>query len=297
MSDVNAMSEATKKSGEKLRSYLKAFRPIIYIQNFDFQAVDEMIGSYGKKAMGERICKIEEYTEAGGHINFDTKSARNSHERSKTLQDFLMQYDNGIFNSDKNNYLLVLKDVHALLPQSRVCSLLQAIAARTMKAADGNDPSNKYRVQVVIVDSQLKIPPELEKLTTIIEMRPPTVGQIEKIIDDFIANRKNAKSQTIEIEQSFKVELKEALTGLSEFEIKQLLSLAVEDNKLDKNDLPLIHEEKRQLIQKSGLLELVDVGSLVGVGGLKKLQEFISVSARFKVKPSQNISSKTLSTS
>jgi ATP-dependent 26S proteasome regulatory subunit len=186
-----------------------------------------------------------------------------------------MKYDDGIFNSDKNNYLLVLKEVHALLPQSRVCSLLQAIAARTMKAADGNDSSNKYRVQVVIVDSQLKIPPELEKLTTIIEMRPPTVEQIEKIIDSFIANRKNAKHQNISIEPSFKVELKEALTGLSEFEIKQLLSLAVEDNKLDKNDLPLIHEEKRQLIQKSGLLELVDVESLVGVGGLKKLREFI----------------------
>ncbi len=275
MSDVNTMSEATKESGEKLLRYLKAFRPIIYIQNYDFQAVDEMIGSYGKIAMKERLCRIEEYSEAGGHINFNSKSARNLHERSKTLQDFLMKYDDGIFNSDKNNYLLVLKEVHSLLPQSRVCSLLQAIAARTMKAADGNDPSNKYQVQVVIVDSQLKIPPELEKLTTIIEMRPPTVEQIEKIIDNFIANRKNARHQDISIEPSFKVELKEALAGLSEFEIKQLLSLAVEDNTLDQNDLPLIHEEKRQLIQKSGLLELVDVGSLVDVGGLKALREFI----------------------
>ena len=254
--------------GEKLRRYLKARRPIIYIHNFDFQTVDGMIATIGKKAMGERVCRIEEFSEAGGRINFETKSPLNTREQP-SLEEFLSRFNTDQLKKDKNNYLVVLKEVHGRLSEPRVCSLLQTLARRTKMAAEDMTHENKYRVQIVIVDSQLRIPPELEKLTTVIEIHPPDEQRIGEIIDEVV------KTNGVQLADDFKPELVLAFAGLSEFEIRQILALAIDDNVLDADDLPLIHEEKRQMIQKSGLLELVDP-KVEGVGGLDNLRKFIA---------------------
>ena len=260
-------STANATPGEKLRSYLKARRPIIYIHNFDFQTVDEIIATFGKRAMGERVCNIEEFSEAGGRIDFETKSSKNT-KALQSLEEFLARFNTCQLNSDKKNYLLVLKEVHGRLSEPRVCSLLQTIARRTKMAFEDETHTNRYRVQVVIVDSQLKIPPELEKLITVIEIKPPDEKRIGEIIDEVV------KTNGVKIEPDFRPELVLAFAGLSEFEIRQILALAIDDNVLDENDLPLIHDEKRQMIQKSGLLELVDP-KVDGVGGLENLRKFI----------------------
>ena len=280
MSGLNSNAISQMTPGEKLRRYLKAYRPIIYIQHFDFQMVDDLIRDYGRKALGQNITEIKEFNEAGGEVRFDEKSivTPKGERRKKTLEEFLDEFANKNavqISKARENYLLVLKEIHGQISDQNVCSLLQTIAARNRNAIEGNSEDDKYRVQVVIVDSLLRIPPELEKLTTIIEIKPPTDERIEEIIKNFIDNVKKKTKQTIDLEDNFCTELVDALKGLSEFEIKQLLTLATDDNKLDEADLPLIHEEKRQLIQKSGLLELVD-SDVAGVGGLEKLREFIN---------------------
>lgn len=259
---------------EKLYMYLKANRPIIYIHHFDFQTVDNMIGTKGRKALGgEKVCRIEEFSNAGGWIDFKTKSSKKSLS-GQTLEGFLERYNTSQYDEDRNNYLVVLKEVHAQLDNPRVISLLQTIARRSKIASESDEkdsqgfPLHKYRVQVVMVSSQMTIPPELEKLVTVIEVRPPDDERIGKIVDEVVCRGK------IVMSDNFRPELVLAFKGLSEFEIRQILELAIVPKKLDERALALIHDEKRQMIQKSGLLELVeaDVGD---VGGLKNLCAFI----------------------
>jgi len=262
----------SKNPADRLFSYLNARRPIIYIHHFDFQVVDRMIESAGRNGMGgSRACVIEEYSEAGGRVNFTTKSPINP-SSPLSLEQFLSRFNTTQLNSDRHNYLLVLKDVHGRIQDSRICALLQTIARRTSEAASGRKSSdgkdNRYRVQVVVVDSQFLVPPEIEKLTTVIEIRPPDSGRIDEIIDEIVTVSKVA------FKQDFKPDLRVALMGLSEYEIRQILSLAVENNQLNRDALNLIYEEKRQLIKKSGLLELMDA-RVEKVGGLEKLQSFI----------------------
>jgi len=254
--------------GEKLRRYLKARRPIVYIHNFDFQTVDGLIATFGKKAMGERVCVIEEFSEAGGRIDFLSKSPRNPREQP-SLEAFLQRFNSSQLNADRHNYLIVLKEVHDRLSEPRVISLLQTLARRTKMAAEDPTGENRYRVQVVVVDSQMRIPPELEKLVTVIEIRPPDEQRIGEIVDEVV------QSKGVTMSPDFRPELVLAFAGLSEFEIRQILALAVEDNVLDADDLPLIHDEKRQLIRKSGLLELVET-KVSGVGGLDSLRAFVN---------------------
>lgn len=253
--------------GENLRRYLKAKRPLIYIHNFDFQTVDEIIHKYGRKALGEKVCIIEEYSEAGGRVDFETKSPRNP-TSPITLEEFLSRFNTSQLNADKRNYLVVLKEVHSRLEDPRVCALLQTIARRTKVASEDKTHENKYRVQVLIVDSQLKIPASLEKLITVIEVSPPDEKRIGEIVDEVVEVNK------VELADNFRPELILSLCGLSEFEIRQILALAIDDNVLDAGDLSLIHDEKRQMIQKSGLLELVNPKT-EGIGGLEALMEFI----------------------
>lgn len=260
---------------EKLFMYLKANRPIIYIHHFDFQTVDNMIGTKGPEALGgEKVCRIEEFSNAGGWIDFKTKSSKKSMS-GQTLEGFLERYNTSQYDEDRNNYLVVLKEVHAQLDNPRVVSLLQTIARRSKIASESDERDSqghrlhKYHVQVVMVSSQMTIPPELEKLITVIDIRPPDDERIGKIIDEVVCRHR------IDISDNFRPELVLAFKGLSEFEIRQILGLAVlGTNELDEHALVLIHDEKRQMIQKSGLLELVeaDVGD---VGGLKNLRAFI----------------------
>lgn len=258
---------------EQLERYLGALRPIVYVHHFDFQTVDEMIDRTARKVLGRKVCVIEEYSEAGGRIDFETKSPKRP-GAPMPLEEFLSRFNTSQLNDDRNNYLLVLKEVHERLSEPRVVSLLQTLARRTKMAedhpVDAQGKPNRYRVQVLIVDTQLMIPPSLEKLTTLIEIHPPDDERIREIIKDVIKSKKGLQIAP----GNFMSELVEKFKGLSEFEIRQILALAAEDNVLDEEDLPLIHDEKRQLIRKSGLLELVDTGN-VKPGGLRHLRQFV----------------------
>jgi len=254
----------TQTPQEKLQMYLDARRPIIYIRNFDFQSVDKLIDEVcGKDYV------IDEYSEAGGRIDFRTKSPKGKSRMS--LGEYLGVFNSTQFNNDDHRYLVVLKEVHNLLDDPQVYSTLQTIAQRVKMSDEDPTHQNKYDVTVVIVDSKLVIPYELEKLVTMIDVKLPDKAEIEAII------KKMAEINRAPIEDGFMPELTTALGGLSEFEIKQIINLAiVNDGRLAKDDIPLIHQEKRQAIQKSGLIEMVEVGD-VKTAGLKRLLEYIKL--------------------
>ena len=243
--------------------YLDARRPIIYIRNFDFQSVDRLI---------EEVCKgyvIDEYSEADGRLDFKTKSPKS--KQKIDLAEYLSVFNSAQFNKDKNKYIVVLKEVHDSLADKRVYSILQTIAQRVKMSDEDPTHENLYDVTVVIVDSKLAIPQELEKFVTMIDVRLPNDEEIEAIITEM------AKTNYASIEDGFMPELVMALKGLSEFEIKQIINLAIaNDGRLNKDDITLIHQEKRQAIQKSGLLEMIEVGN-EQVGGLKTLQSYLTM--------------------
>ncbi|MCQ2351920.1 MAG: AAA family ATPase [Victivallaceae bacterium] len=244
--------------------YLNARRPIIYIRNFDFQAVDSLIA----EVCGEDYV-IDEYSEAGGRIDFKTKSPKTKNPIS--LAEYLSIFNSSSFNNDKHQYLVVLKEVHAQLDDPKVYSILQTIAQRVKMSDEDVTHQNKYDVTVVIADSKMVIPQELEKLITLVDMKLPDDDDIRRIVEEM------AKTNKAYIEDGFMPDLIMALKGLSEFEIRQIVNLAIaDDGCLDQNDLELINNEKRQAIQKSGLIEMIEVGN-VQTAGLKKLLNYIKL--------------------
>lgn len=248
---------------ERLSSYLDALRPIIYIHNFDFNAVDELILSFSSST------PVQEYNNACGQVNFRTKIpvsvVSDAFQSGNSSEGRLSAFLEESITDCPLKKIIVLKDVHGELADSAIIAQLKTIAQRTMYTED-------YWVPVLIVSSRLVIPSELEKLITVFEMPYPDRKEIKLILTDY------ASFYQFEISDEAKSELSLAFKGLSEFEITQILNLAYQrSGNISVDDMELILREKEQSIKKSGMLEAVHVTSDASdIGGLENLVGYLT---------------------
>ena len=91
-------------SKEMLEMYLYARRPLIYINNFDFLAVDKIIA----EANNENA-EIVEFSNADGRMDFKNKTSIGNGE---DLSIFLETFVSEDFSTSEKPYLLVLKEIH-----------------------------------------------------------------------------------------------------------------------------------------------------------------------------------------
>jgi len=125
-----------------------------------------------------------------------------------------------------------------LIKSDKVIALLKELARKIRKEDDGIDAT------IIIISSKLPIPQELEKLTTVLELELPDEAEISCMIDRFAEDNEISSGPA-----EFRAELATALKGLSESEIKDLLSLAVsQDGELTRKALQLIFDQKQQMI-------------------------------------------------
>lgn len=243
----------------KLAAYVAALRPIIYINHFDFHAVDTLIAS-----VAEKETKIYEYNEAGHYVDFQHKIPAGMLPGSEDLDSFLAAFD----DNEPKNAFLVLKDVHRRFrPENAdgvIIARLKSIAERTMF-------HKGVYVTVFLVCSELVIPTELEKIVTVFDIPLPGVREIESIIREY------TDGFQIPISPADVNELCTSFKGLSAFEIRQILNLAYQRSGLiAAKDKELILEEKKQIIKKTGILEILSFDStLDDVGGLDNLKKYL----------------------
>lgn len=238
---------------DKLASYIDALYPIIYINHFDFNIVDNII-----KLVKENSIIIE-YNNALGVVNFENKSPMLGEEFS--LENFLKSTREYGYDG---HTILLLKDVHKELENIKTISLLKRIA-------EDNLYREGYNCTVIIASSKLTIPQELENYITILDIDLPGSKEIKNIINKF------KEDLDIEIDNNTLDEIALSFKGLNEFQIRQILNLAYQDGGyIDSSDRKLILQEKQQFIKKSGLLELIDFKeSIKDIGGLENLKEWL----------------------
>ena len=124
---------------EALETLLLARHPLIYINHYDFQTVDSIIASAGKKAWGDAWSpakNIIEYSPALGQVHFISKNAvhwdiksgaTESSNHVSTLDSLLENFNNDVQRTEP--VVLLLKEIHELVNSPKIYSLLQMIAA------------------------------------------------------------------------------------------------------------------------------------------------------------------------
>ena len=230
--------------------------PIIYINDYDFVRIDEII----VEIVGNS--KVFEWNPATGTTNFKTKESQGLGEND-TLEQFLR--DKYTVDVNLKEKFLVLKDIQDFIEEPAIKSLLQLIAQRKLYDRD-------YNTTVIIVSSVLKVPQELEKYVSYLEIPFPEEDEINQLIDEHVE---------VNCYDNFKDEdrkkLMPSLKGMTSFEIDRMLDMAMSSNgSLSAEDTEMILQQKKAMVKKSGLLELIDTPEKMdGIGGMKALKEYL----------------------
>lgn len=163
--------------------------------------------------------------------------------------------------------LIILQDIHRLYEDQILLMHFQEIMEKITKG--------EFAINTVGVSQNGQIPEELERYAQIEIIGLPSKEEIFKLVKIHFAN------YGVSVGRSMLRKLSETLLGLIEDEIPPLLNkILVTCHKnnilIDSNILGIAQEQKKQIIQKSGILKFVT--SKVGideVGGLYNLKTWL----------------------
>lgn len=241
--------------------------PIICIQDYDFARIDELI----KEVVGTK--NVYEWNPATGKTDFKTKESK----MDVPLEGFLDFYVKEELVKPIDKYL-VLKDVQDYVNEqagsagyldpvkTKIKTQLQLIAQRRLY-------DRSFSTTVIIVSTYIRLPQELDKYASYLEITFPSDEEIKELIDWHV--------EVNEYKESFKEgdteKLMPSLKGLTCFEIDRMLDMAMSSNgTLTAEDQSMILQHKKQMVRKSGLLELVDTpASLDSIGGMDALKSYL----------------------
>lgn len=250
--------------------------PIICIQDYDFARVDEIL----KAVVGTK--NVYEWNPATGTTDFCTKEAKNRMKgNEEPLEVFLLNNYEAEPLNPQDKYL-VLKDVQDYInvsagdsgyldpAKTKIKSLLQLIAQRRLY-------DRSFSTTVIIVSPCIRLPLELEKYASYLEIPFPEEDEIKDLIQWHV---KVNEFENYNEEDT--VKLMPSLKGLTAFEIDRMLDMAMSSNgTLTADDQKMILQHKKQMVKKSGLLELIDTPeSLSSIGGMNALKKYLEQKER-----------------
>ena len=249
----------------RLREYIDAQVPIIYIDSFDDNKIDELI----LQVTGSR--RVWEWNEMDGCVdrkkveNGKYTSIHSSLDTEKTLQEWIRY---GVREEEFDRKILIIKDIHTYLEDPKLVALLKNACLRIEAGA--------LETTFIFISPIVRVPKELEKYMVLLREDFLNEEEIRKVISDFMS-----ENDLGSLYEGLLDEIVVAFKGLSELEIETILALDVSSRgKVDRETIQLIVEQKQQMIRKAGILEMIPVSEgLEDIGGLDNLKEWLEKKA------------------
>lgn len=247
---------------ERFRQYWDSGFPILYIKSYEENKIDEMV----RQVSGNR--ELVEWNEARGFVDFLHKKPLV--KRGSSLEETLDYLD---MNKEIDRKIFVIKDAASYMSNPVIIAKLKQLALDIVQELDGT---------IIIVAPLLQIPHEIEKFVTIFSPDDLNTEEIKSVVTQFLTEQGLSK-----ITDNLMEEMANAFKGLCQYEINNILALAIANHgELSKRDLQYIFEQKQQMIMKSGILEMVPVSeSIDSIGGLENLKAWL----KKKTKVLQNL--------
>lgn len=265
--------------------------PVLYIQTHHYNYVDsalEELLPVAEDDRNESTCarrlivgldadSIYEFHMSKGHVDFFTKQFvdGDGFELLDVLGHLLSPPDDKNASSIKESKIFLLKNIarsrgdamDGQLNTSDVQLRLQIFAEKYERG------EFDYRTTIIFVSpipvSQLPI--ELIDLVTVVEVPAPTLSDIKMCVERIsVSEQYKIKQETLV------TDLCRTLQGLSLYDIQQILRsvLVRTGGKLTANTKVLALEEKKRIVKKSGIVEVIDSDvSFEDVGGLEVLRD------------------------
>ena len=242
----------------EIDTLIRARYPLLYLVTFEEQRVEAMLSELAR-AHGKDLV---DWTATRGLRTFTGQHRGPPVEDSDNPAIALLQ----IQKLPKPS-LVLLKDFHRQLEDPTVVRALRELGS-TLKTTF---------TTVLIVAPTLRLPDELEKDVSVIDVPLPTKADLLQLLREIARAATKNRKATVELTAEQAESLASAAHGLTLAEAENAFVKAiVRDNRLDGSDLQLILDEKSQVIRKTGLLEYYATDqSLADVGGLTHLKRWL----------------------
>ena len=164
--------------------------------------------------------------------------------------------------------LVVLKDFHPYLLDPTVIRSVRELA-HALKST---------YTTVILLSPTLVIPPEIEKEVSVLDVPLPTYRDLLELLKEIVDVVRRNNRARVDLTKEDADQLVQAALGLTLAEAESAFAKAIAtDGRLSREDIPLVLEEKRQVVRKSGLLEYFAADNGLGqVGGLQYLKTWLN---------------------
>ncbi len=236
---------AESRAAKIVREVFESGRPLIYIRT----AEEQRVGRVLSEVAGERPVWTWSLTE--GMLRDGASESGTTAPRAAL--DFIAAHRGaGIFH---------LKDFHEPLRESA------EVRRRLRDLAELCLDQGKY---VVITSPVRFIPEEIDRSVLFLELRPPDPVELMAFLRDEMRNGEPSSESTLR-------QAAQALQGLTLDEVRYALRRAIGGGRsLGPESMPFLLEEKRLLINRSGVIEYIADGTNIGqVGGLEGLKKWL----------------------
>ena len=242
-----------------LIKYLRARRPIIWVNSGDYKEIDTIVKEATKDYKDKAIYEYRAF----GAVDFETKVKKESITDLYSFLDTL--YSEGI----KTNVFLLIKNAEEEMKDSKNIAYIKKIAETRYSSPD-------YNFTIIVVSEAETVPKELEKFTSILDIPNMSKDEIEKYILKF------SKDNNIKVDEKDIGEVAISLKGLTKLEIDHVLNMIIESkNNISISGRDIIIKEKGQIIKKSSILEIIDFKEKIeDIGGLEGLKEWLKSKAQ-----------------
>jgi SpoVK/Ycf46/Vps4 family AAA+-type ATPase len=249
---------ARQPFAQEIEAYVRARVPLLYLVTWEEERVLrelEAVAAALKKPL---------------HVWTETQGVQGSHDGNGGAgEDRRVKEPSAILGRirrDEHPGLYALVDFHPYIDQPLVRRQLRDLAHSLVTSGK----------TLVIVAPRLVLPLELQKEVTVVEVPLPSHAELDQHIDAIAAHLK-ATGGEVHLDRRERDELVRSAQGMTLQELEQTLALAVvKSGRVDKQVIPLVLEEKEQMVKKSTALEYVrwDQG-FEAVGGLDQLKGFL----------------------
>ena len=242
-----------------LVKYLRARRPIIWVNSGDYKEIDAIVKEATKDYKDKAIYEYRAF----GAVDFENKVKEESITDLYSFLDIL--YSEGI----KTNVFLLIKNAEEEMKDAINIAYIKKIAETRYSSPD-------YNFTIIVVSETETVPKELEKFTSILDIPNMSKDEIEKYILKF------SKNNNIKVDEKDIGEIAISLKGLTKLEIDHVLNMIIESkNNISISGRDIIIKEKGQIIKKSSILEIIDFKEKIeDIGGLEGLKEWLKSKAQ-----------------
>ncbi len=253
---------ADSKFIKDFSNLINAGFPYIYIPSYEEERITNTIASaLEDRELIKNPRKLCIWTQTDGLV-CDNAKVRDTATPINALESVMKSKDEAVY---------IFKDFHIFFGADRNGRPDYGIIR---KLRDIIPVLKASRKTIVFISPRLVIPCDMEKEISVLDFCLPTQEEVTGLLDELIAG---LSPENVRLNPDEKATLARAALGLTMQEAENAFCRAIVNLKgIDISAISIIHEEKNQVVKKTGVLEFVKTDlSIDDIGGLDNLKNWL----------------------